>query len=186
MSVFLIPKSVLKTLDSIRRAFFWAAEETCTDAQCLVAWKTVCKPKKFGGLGLKNLRVQNNCLLMKFAVKALLPDQTPWLDWIDLQHPNALVTPQNSHSFHCQAINHQLPALHTISFVITNSGTNTYFWLDIWLHQQSLATLFPCLYSYTTTPLARVAAVLNHGLESILSVGVKTGGSRVGGPELCV
>lgn len=134
MSVFLIPKSVLKTLDSIRRAFFWAAEETCTGAQCLVAWKNVCKPKRLGGLGLKNLHVQNNCLLMKFAVKALLPDQTPWQDWIDLQHPNALIAPQNSHSFLCQTINHQLPALHSISFVITQSGTNTYFWLDIWLH----------------------------------------------------
>ena len=125
---------------------------SCTGAQCLVAWKNVCKPKKLGGLGLKNLHVQNNCLLMKFAVQALLPDQTPWQDWIDLQHPNALIAPQNSHSFLCQTINHQLPALHTISFVITKSGTNTYFWLDIWLHRQSLATLFPCLYSHTTTP----------------------------------
>ena len=98
MSVFTIPKSVLKTLDSIRRDFFWAAEETCTGAQCLVAWKNVCKPKKNGGLGLKNLHQQNNCLLMKFAVKALLPEKTPWLDWIALQHPNALIYPLDQHS----------------------------------------------------------------------------------------
>lgn len=105
---------------------------------------------------------------MKFAVKALLPDTTPWLDWIALQHPNALIAPQNSHSFICRTINQQLPALHAISFVLTNSGTNTYFWLDTWIHNQPLATLFPCLYSHTTIPLARVAAVLNHGLETIL------------------
>ena len=165
MSVFTIHKIVLKTLDSIRRAFFWAAEETCTGAQCLGAWKNVCKPKNCGGLGLKNLHQQNKCLHMKFAVKALLPDTTPWLDWIALQHPNALIAPQNSHSFIGRTINQQLPALHAISFVLTNSGTNTYFWLDAWLHFQPLANLFPCLYSHTTIPLARVAAVLNHGLE---------------------
>ena len=105
---------------------------------------------------------------MKFAVKALNPEQSPRLDWITLQHPNALLTPQNSHSFICQTINQQLPALHAISFVLTNSGTNTYFWLDKWIHQARLATLFPCLYSHTTTPLARVATVFNYGLDSIL------------------
>lgn len=152
----------------MRRAFFWAAEETCTGAQCLVAWKNVCKPKNCGGLGLKNLYKQNNCLLMKFAVKALLPNTTPWLDWIALQHPNALIAPQNSHSFIGRTINQQLPALHAISFVLTHFGTNTYFWLDTWIDQKPLATLFPCLYSHTTLPLARVATIFNYGLDSIL------------------
>ena len=128
----------------------------------------MCKPKNCGGLGLKNLHEQNNCLLMKFVVKALPSEKTPWLDWIALQHPNALIAPQNRHSFICRTISQQLPALQAISFVLTNSGTNTYFWLDAWLHHQPLANLFPCLYSHTTIPLARVAAVLNHGLETIL------------------
>ena len=80
MSVFLIPKSVLKTLYPIRRAFFWTAEDTCAKAQCLIAWDNVFKPKKFGYIGIKNLHIQNKCILMKFAVKALLPSPTPCLD----------------------------------------------------------------------------------------------------------
>jgi hypothetical protein len=59
-------------------------------AQCLIAWENICKPKKNGGLGIKNLHLQNKCLLMKFVVKALLPTPTPWLDWLSLQHANAL------------------------------------------------------------------------------------------------
>lgn len=60
LSVFKLPKKTLKILDAIRRAFFWAAEETCTGSKCLIAWENVCKPKKFGGLGIKNLAAQNN------------------------------------------------------------------------------------------------------------------------------
>lgn len=80
MFVFNIRKSVLNKLDAFRRAFFWAAEETCTCAQCLVAWKNVCKPNFFGGLGLKNLHIQNQAMLMKLAVKTLSHETTPWLD----------------------------------------------------------------------------------------------------------
>ena len=57
-----------------------------------------------------------------------------------------------------------MPALQSITFVLTKAGTNTYFLLDTWLHHKPLAVLFPCLRSHTTLPLARVATVLNFGL----------------------
>jgi hypothetical protein len=38
MSSFLLPKSIIKLIDKRRRAFFWAAGESCSGAQCLVAW----------------------------------------------------------------------------------------------------------------------------------------------------
>jgi hypothetical protein len=66
MSSFLIPISVITTIDARRRAFFWAAEETCTGAQCLVAWDKLCVPTSRGGLGAKNLKAQNVCLLLNF------------------------------------------------------------------------------------------------------------------------
>lgn len=82
MSVFQLPKKVIKATDSIRRAFFWTAEEMCTGAKCLIVWKNVCKPKKFGGLGIKDLHIQNNCLLLKFAYKCLTSTSPlPWITW---------------------------------------------------------------------------------------------------------
>ena len=46
MSVLRIPKKTIKTLDSLGRGFFWAGEDACSGAQCLIAWKNVCLPKK--------------------------------------------------------------------------------------------------------------------------------------------
>lgn len=97
MSVFRIPKKTLKVIDSLRRAFFWQGTMLIQELNALLHGKMFAYQKKIGGLGLKNLHVQNNCLLMKFAAKALSSAQTPWLEWLDLQHPNALVSssPQN-------------------------------------------------------------------------------------------
>lgn len=168
MSVFLIPKNFLKKIDAIRRAFFWTAEDTCSGAQCLIAWKNVCKPKKFGGLGIKNLHTQNKCLLMKFAVKSLLPSDAPWQEWLSLPHPNAFVAPDSNHSYLCKTINLQMPTLQKITFVLTNNGASTYFWLDTWLTQLPLAYTFPNLFSHSQVPLVRVANILRFGLDSNL------------------
>jgi hypothetical protein len=45
MSSFLLPKSIIKLINAKRRAFFWAAEESCSGAQRLVAWRKICSPK---------------------------------------------------------------------------------------------------------------------------------------------
>lgn len=34
-------------------------------AQCLIAWERVCVPKEQGGLGVKDLRTFNQCLVLK-------------------------------------------------------------------------------------------------------------------------
>ncbi|WVZ86048.1 hypothetical protein U9M48_032891 [Paspalum notatum var. saurae] len=69
MSALPIPKSVIKAIDGMRRAFFWTGDEKCHGSKCQVAWERVCKSKDEGGLGLKNLETQNHCLLMKFVDK---------------------------------------------------------------------------------------------------------------------
>jgi hypothetical protein len=33
---------------------------------CLVAWETACKPKDQAGLGIIDIKTQNNALLLKF------------------------------------------------------------------------------------------------------------------------
>ena len=62
----------------------------------------------------------------------------------------------------------QIPTLQSISFVLTNSGTHTYFWLDTWLTPKPLATTYPHLFSHSTQKLVKVANILRFGLETNL------------------
>ena len=71
MMCFSLPVSVLEEIDKRRCIFFWSNGDTFSGAKCLVVWDRVCMPKQAGGLGVKNLRVQNFCLMLKFAFKFL-------------------------------------------------------------------------------------------------------------------
>lgn len=44
------------------RAFFWAGKNEMNAGQCLVAWDKICKPQRYGGLGIKNLLLQGLAL----------------------------------------------------------------------------------------------------------------------------
>lgn len=168
MSVFRLPKSILVKLDAIRRAFFWSNEETCTGAKCLVAWKNVCRPKELGGLGIKNLEIQNRCLLMKFSFKILQHPNIPWTQWYHQQYPLGIATKTPRPFFLWKIINKNLPLLIEHSFVITYNGLSTFFWLDKWLLDSPLQKAFPHLYSHSIDDKVLVATVWQTSLLSNL------------------
>ena len=67
MSALSIPKIVIKAIDRRRRAFFWTGEDNCHGSKRLVSWDNIVRASKAqGGLGVKDLELQNQCLLMKF------------------------------------------------------------------------------------------------------------------------
>ncbi len=66
LSIFLAPKWVLKRIESLRRAFFWKGHAKVSGGQCLVGWKTVCRSKMSGGLGVLSLEDMNLALLTKW------------------------------------------------------------------------------------------------------------------------
>jgi hypothetical protein len=69
MSAINIPNMVIKAIDRRHRAFFWTDDEVCHGSKCLVAWDNVQARKEDGGLRVKDLQLQNICLLMKFIDK---------------------------------------------------------------------------------------------------------------------
>lgn len=64
MSLFSIPVNVVKKIDALRRNFLWEGNSEKKKIY-LVKWGGMTTSKKAGGLGIKNLRVQNQSLMMK-------------------------------------------------------------------------------------------------------------------------
>jgi hypothetical protein len=65
MSMYLLPKTVVKKIDIIRKRFFWRGGANKRKYH-LVKWAVITKPKKKGGLGVKDLRKMNISLLCKW------------------------------------------------------------------------------------------------------------------------
>lgn len=72
----LLLKGSIKAIEAKHRAFIWTGEESCSGGQCKAAWDSVCWDKDRGGLGVKNLELQNFSLLAKFWSKLLRTPST--------------------------------------------------------------------------------------------------------------
>ena len=74
------PPKLIEMLDKIRRRCLWTKKsEQGEKCNSLAAWEMVCKPKKHGGLGVINIKLQNEALLMKFLHKFYNKMDIPWV-----------------------------------------------------------------------------------------------------------
>ena len=64
--VFKIPTSIVNKIDRLCREFLWSGEEG-KKKHALVAWKTICRDKKEGGLGVSHMIVVSKALRGKMA-----------------------------------------------------------------------------------------------------------------------
>lgn len=75
-----LPQSVIKKIDSLCRGFVWMGK-TDKSRKSPVAWKTVCKPKKNGGIGLFNLAIWNKVALLKCLWNLNVKADNLWVKW---------------------------------------------------------------------------------------------------------
>ena len=59
------PLSVIKEIDKMRRAFLWKGSQCVVGGNCLVAWSTVFRPMRLGGLDLHNLVMLGRALRIR-------------------------------------------------------------------------------------------------------------------------
>jgi hypothetical protein len=65
-----LPLQIIEFVDRARRHCLWRKSEDRNEkSYSLAAWDLVCQLKKKGGLGITDLKVQNQGLLMKFLHK---------------------------------------------------------------------------------------------------------------------
>ena len=81
MSLFPIPTKVVKKLNKMRRKFLWQGNEE-GKGYCLVKWGRLLLSKKDGGLGIRNLRLQNESLQMKWLWRYINEDKALWKEVI--------------------------------------------------------------------------------------------------------
>ncbi|GKV36996.1 hypothetical protein SLEP1_g45072 [Rubroshorea leprosula] len=77
MSMYLIPKGTILSLDKIRIGFLWGGAVGEKKINW-VKWEQVCKGKKQGGLGVKDLRKFNIALLGKWWGRIVMADKGLW------------------------------------------------------------------------------------------------------------
>ncbi|GJU26932.1 RNA-directed DNA polymerase, eukaryota, reverse transcriptase zinc-binding domain protein, partial [Tanacetum coccineum] len=56
-----------------------------TKGKAKVSWKSICRPKEQGGLGIKDLQVWNEVLIIKQLWKVISKRDTLWVKWINTE-----------------------------------------------------------------------------------------------------
>ncbi|MDD0473408.1 hypothetical protein PFI47_10730, partial [Streptococcus pneumoniae] len=74
-----VPPRILEHVEKIRRHCLWNKTEDGEKCNSLVAWDKVCRPKKKGGLGVLNLKIQNDVPLLNFLDKFYNKADVPWV-----------------------------------------------------------------------------------------------------------
>src|SRR3954468_19511258 len=69
MSTLTLPKGIIEQINRYLKHCFWRKYEMEDKGTALIKWEKVCKPKKYGGLVVINLQLQNKCIQMKFIHK---------------------------------------------------------------------------------------------------------------------
>ena len=167
MSALPLPPGVVCQVDKRRRSFLWTGEEEATGANCLVAWDKVRCSKDQGGLGIKDLEVQNICLLLKLLHKLYTGTQSSWANWVR-QHICLASLEGDIEGQHWRTLRELLPLYQAITSVCIGNGRSTTFWQDVWHGDESFAERFPALYSHCKQPKQSVQAVVIDGLRQHL------------------
>ncbi|GJM95350.1 hypothetical protein PR202_ga12072 [Eleusine coracana subsp. coracana] len=130
MCAMLLPLGFVGTYDAQRRAFLWSGEQQTSGASCLVAWDRVCLPKEQGGLGIRDIALQNQCLLLKLVDKLHHPSDSAWATWVR-QRINILTLEGDVHGAHWASLRDLLPLYRAITTVTLGDGRSVSFWEDI-------------------------------------------------------
>jgi hypothetical protein len=147
MGFYLLPQGTHNQMDSVRSKFIWRGAGTVFNH--MVKWQVVCRPKEFGGLGIINTRIFNECLIAKWIWKIYKQKESLWVRLItakympqgDFFKSNGRVGSQFWKSLHKLKHLFKWVAIHKVG-----NGRITQFRNDVWLTSSPLRIGFPRLY----------------------------------------
>lgn len=136
MSAFLLPKGVMRKINSLCSSFLWHGTiGISTGAK--VAWEDLSTPKNEGGLGLRDLKVCNETCILKLLWMIFFKSGSLWVAWIRNRYISsssfwALNERNYTYSWIFRKILSLRPKALRFLKIQVCSGDSTFFWWDPW------------------------------------------------------
>ena len=145
LTVFQLGKWAFKKIDKIRRDFLWKSNTEESKGICLVNWRTVCRPKSLGGLGVMDLERFSRALRLRWL----------WYEWKDKQRPWI------GTSVPCDSIDSGL--FDACTSITIGKGDTAKFWTSIWLDGEAPVKIAPNLFKLSRLKRLTVEQAMRAG-----------------------
>lgn len=126
---------------------------------------------------MKDLELQNRCLLMKFIDKLFSGEPVTWKDWLLRDAGSFDTPPAGPSSYLWKIIIDELNTYRSITTVDVHNGASTSFWFDHWLPDGPLCSSYCSLFSHSTRPNISMQCVFQNGFELCLRPRLTTAAS---------
>ncbi|GJY83061.1 hypothetical protein Tco_0496437 [Tanacetum coccineum] len=171
MSIFKVPKGVLKIMEAIRNRFFNGAD--ISDRKITwAAWDKILASKKNGGLGVSSFFALNRALLLKWVWRFVSQDGSLWYRVIQALYGDIISSHSIQVSSNWSSILRELQVLRDKGFDFWShckkrigNGCDTRFWFDCWIGESPLHIQFPRLFALEQDKDISVAIKLNFSLD---------------------
>jgi hypothetical protein len=128
-----LPLTVIEIIDKHRKNYLWRGKDFNSKRYNLAAWDLVRKPKSKGGLGVVNLSIQNDALLLKQLHKFYSKADIQWVALIWQKYYNNIVPylTRERGSFWWKDIFRLHTQFRGVATCNPNRGDTVSFWEDI-------------------------------------------------------
>ncbi|KAJ0548751.1 putative RNA-directed DNA polymerase [Helianthus annuus] len=134
-SVFILPKRVIEELEEKMRCFLWS-QGNKIKGKAKVRWKTVCRPRCEGGLGIRRVQDMNIALMASHIWSLVNNRQSLWVKWIHsyrIRDRSVWDIPlKNDASWTWRKLLQLRPIIRNYIWVKVGDGTGTMIWFDKW------------------------------------------------------
>jgi hypothetical protein len=171
-----LPVGVIENIERIQKQCLWRGDNPEKKGGNLAAWHMVQKPKHKGGLGVINLKLQNDAFLLKQLHKFYNHLDIPWIHLIWQRYYNGRVphaSPETGSFWWKDVLRLQILYRGVAKCSIGNGSTVT-FWKDLWL-DEVLSQKFPRLFSFVKNGATSAQQVmLAEDLDSLFYLPMST------------
>ncbi|GJX40419.1 RNA-directed DNA polymerase, eukaryota, reverse transcriptase zinc-binding domain protein, partial [Tanacetum coccineum] len=164
MSIYKVPATVLKLLESLRARFFWGADLGERKLHW-IAWNRVLSSRDSGGLGVGSLAAFNKALLFKWKWRLRDNPNALWVRLVTSIHGEGGTRSSSRYGAMSPWVNIEramkqleVKGFHTDNFyrIKVEIGDKTSFWRDQWLGDRPLIEQFMRLFPLDPDPDAKV------------------------------